>query len=73
MAADVAAIVSDGDEENESILVIETNGALKAEETVLTAIDIINSKIKNFHHVSSFARVVKEGLGTFICGLKIDS
>ena len=46
-----AAIVSDGDEGNESILTIETNGALKAEETVLTAIDIINSKIKNFHHV----------------------
>jgi DNA-directed RNA polymerase subunit D len=46
-----AAIVSDGDEGNESILTIETNGALKAEDTVLTAIDIINSKIKNFHHV----------------------
>src|SRR5919108_1806941 len=46
-----AAIVKDGKDENESILIIETNGALTAEETLMIAIDKINSKIKNFNHI----------------------
>lgn len=45
-----AAIVKDGKDENESILDIETNGALTAEEVVMAAIEKINSKTKNFNH-----------------------
>lgn len=46
-----AAIVADGRNENESVLTIETNGALTAEETVVAAIDRLNSKIKSFNQV----------------------
>ena len=46
-----AAIVKDGKDENESILIIETNGALTAEEVITVAIEKLNSKIKNFNHV----------------------
>jgi len=46
-----AAIVKDGKDENESILVIETNGALTAEEVIITAIEKLNSKIKNFNQL----------------------
>lgn len=46
-----AAIVKDGKDENESILVIETNGALTAEEVIMTAIEKLNSKIKNFNQI----------------------
>ena len=45
------AIVKDGKDENESILIIETNGALTAEEVIMAAIEKLNSKIKNFNHV----------------------
>lgn len=45
-----AAIVKDGKDENESVLTIETNGALTAEEVVMAAIEKINLKIKNFNH-----------------------
>jgi DNA-directed RNA polymerase subunit D len=45
-----AAIVKDGKDENEAVLTIETNGALKAEEVVMAAIEKINLKIKNFNH-----------------------
>jgi DNA-directed RNA polymerase subunit D len=45
-----AAIVKDGKDENESVLTIETNGALTAEEVVMAAIEKINLKIKNFSH-----------------------
>jgi DNA-directed RNA polymerase subunit D len=45
-----AAIVKDGNDENESVLTIETNGALTAEEVVMAAIEKINLKIKNFNH-----------------------
>jgi DNA-directed RNA polymerase subunit D len=54
-----AAIVKDGKDENESILVIETNKALTAEETLMAAIDIINSKIKNFNHIIQHLEVPK--------------
>ena len=46
-----AAIVKDGKDENESILIIETNGALTAEEVIMGAIEKLNSKIKNFNQV----------------------
>lgn len=46
-----AAIVKDGKDENESILIIETNGALTAEEVIMTAIEKLNSKIKNFNQI----------------------
>jgi DNA-directed RNA polymerase subunit D len=46
-----AAIVKDGKDENESVLTIETNGALTAEEVVMAAIEKINLKIKNFSHI----------------------
>jgi DNA-directed RNA polymerase subunit D len=54
-----AAIVKDGKDENESILVIETNKALTAEETLMAAIDKINSKIKNFNHIIQHLEVPK--------------
>lgn len=46
-----AAIVKDGNDESESILTIETNGALTAEEVIMAAIEKLNSKIKNFNQV----------------------
>ncbi|HZI71699.1 MAG TPA: DNA-directed RNA polymerase subunit D [Nitrososphaeraceae archaeon] len=45
-----AAIVKDGKDENESVLTIETNGALTAEEVVMAAIEKINLKIKSFNY-----------------------
>ena len=54
-----AAIVKDGNNENESILVIETNRALTAEETLMAAIEKINSKIKNFNHILQHLEVPK--------------
>jgi DNA-directed RNA polymerase subunit D len=46
-----AAIVKDGKDDSESILTIETNGALTAEETVGAALEKLNTKLKNFNHV----------------------
>jgi DNA-directed RNA polymerase subunit D len=54
-----AAIVKDGKDESESILVIETNKALTAEETLMAAIDKINSKIKNFNHIIQHLEIPK--------------
>ena len=54
-----AAIVKDGNNENESILVIETNRALTAEETLMAAIEKINSKIKNFNYIIQHLEVPK--------------
>jgi DNA-directed RNA polymerase subunit D len=54
-----AAIVKDGNDESESILVIETNKALTAEETLMAAIDKINSKIKNFNHIIQHLEIPK--------------
>ncbi|HEX7206783.1 MAG TPA: DNA-directed RNA polymerase subunit D [Nitrososphaeraceae archaeon] len=54
-----AAVVKDGNNENESILVIETNRALTAEETLMAAIEKINSKIKNFNHIIQHLEVPK--------------
>lgn len=46
-----AAVVKDGAEDNEAILIIETNGALTAEETVDAAMEKLNTKIKKFSEV----------------------
>lgn len=54
-----AAIVKDGNNENESILIIETNGALTAEEVVVAAIEKLNSKVKNFNRVIQSLEVPK--------------
>jgi DNA-directed RNA polymerase subunit D len=45
-----AAIVKDGEDENESILIIETNLALKPDEVILAASDMLSAKIKGFNH-----------------------
>jgi DNA-directed RNA polymerase subunit D len=54
-----AAIVKDGNNDNESILIIETNGALTAEEVVIAAIEKLNSKIKNFNRIIQSLEVPK--------------
>jgi DNA-directed RNA polymerase subunit D len=46
-----AAIVKDGKDDSESILTIETNGALTAEETVGAAMEKLNTKMKGFNQV----------------------
>ena len=42
------SIVTDGTEQNQSILTVETTGALTAEETIDAAIQRLNSKVKGF-------------------------
>jgi DNA-directed RNA polymerase subunit D len=46
-----AAIVKDGMHDSESILTIETNGALTAEETVDAAMEKLSTKIKEFSQI----------------------
>lgn len=46
-----AAVVKDGADDNEAILIIETNGALTAEETVDAAMEKLNTKIMKFSEV----------------------
>jgi DNA-directed RNA polymerase subunit D len=46
-----AAIVKDGMHDSESILIIETNGALTAEETVDAAMEKLSTKIKEFSQI----------------------
>jgi DNA-directed RNA polymerase subunit D len=46
-----AAVVKDGSQNGESILVIETNGALTAAETVFAALNKLDAKMKNFYQV----------------------
>jgi DNA-directed RNA polymerase subunit D len=40
--------VTDGKDQNESVLTVETTGALTAEETIEAAIQKLNTKVKNF-------------------------
>lgn len=54
-----ASVVTDGKDENESILTIETNGALTAQETVSAAIERLNLKIKNFDKVIRSVEISK--------------
>ena len=46
-----ASVVIDVKDENESILTVETNGALTAQETITAAIERLDSKIRNFDEV----------------------
>jgi DNA-directed RNA polymerase subunit D len=46
-----ASVVIDGKDENESILTVETNGALTAQETITAARERLDSKIRNFDEV----------------------
>ncbi len=46
-----AAIVKDGKDAGESILTIETNGALTAEDTVGAAMEKLNTKMRGFNQV----------------------
>ena len=55
-----AAIVKDGEKENESILIIETNLALKPDEVILAASDMLNAKIKGFSHTIYSLRTRRE-------------
>jgi DNA-directed RNA polymerase subunit D len=45
------AVVKDGADENESILVIETNGSLTAQETIMESIKKLSSKINKFENI----------------------
>jgi DNA-directed RNA polymerase subunit D len=42
------SMVTDGTEQNQSILTIETTGALTAEETIIAAVQKLDTKAKNF-------------------------
>ena len=46
-----AAVVKDGKNENESILLIETTGSLTAQETVMTALSRLAVKMKEFNNI----------------------
>jgi len=46
-----AAVVKDGEDETQSVLMIETTGSLTAEETVMAAIELLASKIKEFNNL----------------------
>ena len=54
-----AAVVKDGADENEIVLLIESNGALTAEEILHYAAERLTAKIKNFKQVSSSLKVPK--------------
>jgi DNA-directed RNA polymerase subunit D len=55
-----AAVVKDGGDKNESILIIETNGALTAEETILAAISKLSLKLKNFSKIIQSLEIPKK-------------
>jgi DNA-directed RNA polymerase subunit D len=54
-----AAVVKDGKNEDEIILVIESNGALTAEEILTVAAERLASKVKNFKQIVSSLKVPK--------------
>lgn len=58
-----SAVVKDGENENESILTIETNLALRPDEVILTAADMLNAKIRNFSHAIHDLGVHRGGKG----------
>ncbi len=58
-----SAVVKDGENENESILIIETNLALKPDEVILAASDMLSAKIKNFNHIIHNLGVQRGGKG----------
>jgi len=54
-----AAVVKDGKDENEIILIIESNGALTAEEILLSAAERLASKVKSFKQLASSLKIPK--------------
>jgi DNA-directed RNA polymerase subunit D len=58
-----SAVVKDGENENESILIIETNLALRPDEVILAAADMLNAKIRNFSHTIHDLGVHRGGKG----------
>lgn len=54
-----AAIVKDGKDEHEIILIIESNGALTAEEILVVATERLLTKVKNFKHTISSLKIPK--------------
>jgi DNA-directed RNA polymerase subunit D len=58
-----SAVVKNGENENESILIIETNLALKPDEVILAASDMLSAKIKNFSHTIHDLGVQRGGKG----------
>ena len=58
-----SAVVKDGENENESILIIETNLALGPDEVILAAADMLHAKIRNFSHAIHDLGVHRGGKG----------
>lgn len=54
-----AAVVKDGKDDEEIILVLESNGALTAEEIFTVATERLSSKVKNFKQAVSSLKVPK--------------
>ena len=54
-----AAVVKDGKDENEMILILESNGALTAEEILVASVEKLASKVKNFKQVTSSLKIPK--------------
>ncbi len=54
-----AAVVKDGKDEDEIILVIESNGALTAEEILMASVERQSAKVKNFKQMVSALKVPK--------------
>ena len=54
-----AAVVKDGEREDETILILESNGALTAEEVLLVAVERLVAKIKGFKQLVSSLKVPK--------------
>jgi DNA-directed RNA polymerase subunit D len=52
-----AAVVKDGKDEDEIMLVLESNGALTAEEVLLASAERLTSKITNFKQIMSSLKI----------------
>jgi DNA-directed RNA polymerase subunit D len=55
-----AAVVTDGKDEDEIMLTIESNGALTTEEILVAATERLTSKVKNFKQAVSSLKVPKD-------------
>ena len=54
-----AAVVKDGKDEDEIILIIESNGALSAEEVLVSASERLAAKVKSFKQITSSLKIPK--------------
>lgn len=54
-----AAVVKDGKDEDEIILILESNGALSAEEVLVSAAERLSSKVKTFKQITSSLKIPK--------------